>query len=299
MADQSFGAVITAMVTPFTNAHGVDYDKAAKLAARLLDSGSDGLVVAGTTGESPTLTEREKLELFRVVKDALAGRGKVIAGTTNYCTEESIALTREAENVGVDAILAVSPYYNRPSQEGLFQHYKAVAAATSLPVILYNVPSRTGRNIEAKTTIRLANEVSNIVGIKEASGDFVQAARIRAGAPEDFMIYSGDDSATIHILAVGGCGIVSVASHVAGKQIGEMISAFLQGDVKGATRWHLRLLPLFDILFIPTSVNPVPVKAALRLCGFDPGPVRLPLVELTEAETESIRAELSRQGLIG
>ncbi|MFN4180499.1 MAG: 4-hydroxy-tetrahydrodipicolinate synthase, partial [Armatimonadota bacterium] len=206
---KALGRVITAMVTPFDGDGQVNYSEAERLVEHLIQTGSEGIVVAGTTGESPTLSHKEKLELFKVVKQAAAGRAKVIAGTGNYNTAESVELTKEAEQVGVDGILLVCPYYNRPNQEGLFQHFKTVAQATSLPVIIYNIPSRTGRNIEASTTLRLAEEVPNIVGIKEASGDMKQVADICAKAPDGFAVWSGNDEDTFHIVALGGVGVIS------------------------------------------------------------------------------------------
>ena len=297
MSKAALGDVLTAMVTPFDADLKVDYDKAATLAERLMDSGSDGLVVCGTTGESPTLTREEKLQLFRVTKAAIDDRGKIIAGTGNYCTADSVALTKEADDAGADGFLLVCPYYNKPPQEGLYQHFKAVAAATEKPCILYNIPSRTGRNIEAKTTIRLS-EIDNIVGIKEASGDFDMAAEVRAGTASSFCLWSGDDSATIHLLSSGGCGVISVASHVIGSEIKQLIDAYHSGNVATAVELHLQWMPVFKALFIPTSVNPAPVKAALQLTGFDVGGLRLPLVPVTEQEKAHIRFVLENSGVL-
>lgn len=292
-----WGPVLTAMVTPFDEALQVDYGAAARLAQYLTEQGSDGLVVCGTTGESPTLTFEEKVQMFRVVKEAVGDRAHVIAGTGNYCTAESIELTRAAEEIGVDGVMLVCPYYNKPPQRGLIEHFTAIARATRLPVILYNVPSRTSRNIEAQTTIALA-QVENIVAVKEASGDLEQITQIAAHTPKDFLVYSGDDSMTLPLLAVGGYGIVSVASHVAGKEIQEMVSAFQAGDVRRAAALHQRLMPLFKVLFIPSSVNPAPVKAALNLMGQRVGGLRLPLVPLNEEETARVRGVLENLGLI-
>jgi len=292
-----FGPVLTAMVTPFDAALRVDYEAAARLAQYLLAHGSDGLVVCGTTGESPTLTFEEKVKMFRVVKEAVGGRGQVIAGTGNYCTAESIELTQAAEEIGVDGAMLVCPYYNKPPQRGLIEHFTAIAQATRLPIILYNVPSRTSRNIEAKTTIALA-QVENIVAVKEASGDLEQITQIVAQTPEDFLVYSGDDSMTLPLLAVGGYGVVSVASHVAGEEVQEMVSAFHRRDIARAIALHQRLMPLFKVLFIPSSVNPAPVKAALNLIGQNVGGLRLPLVPLNEGETAQVREVLENLGLI-
>jgi 4-hydroxy-tetrahydrodipicolinate synthase len=281
----SFGQVLTAMVTPMDRALAVDYDRAAALAKRLVDTGSDGLVVCGTTGESPTLTDEEKVRLFATVREAVGTRAKVVAGTGTYNTAHSIHLTREAERVGCDGVLLVNPYYNKPSQEGLYQHFKAVAESTRLPVMLYNIQSRTSVNCEPATIARLT-DVPNIVAVKEASGNLDQMSQIRKLTPPEFHLYSGDDSLTLPLLAVGGTGVVSVASHLAGREIKAMIQAFQTGDVKRALGIHLRLWPLFKVIFITT--NPTPVKAALAMAGFDVGGLRLPLIEATPAERERI-----------
>ena len=286
-----FGRVITAMVTPMDRALAVDYERAAGLAKRLVDHGSDGLVVSGTTGESPTLTDEERIRLFRTVKQAVGDRAAVIAGTGTYDTAHSIHLTEEAERAGCDGVLLVNPYYNKPSQEGLYQHFKAIATRTRLPVMLYNIPSRTSVNCEPQTIARLA-EVPNIVAVKEASGNLDQMSHVRRLTPPSFKLYSGDDSLTLPLLAVGGAGVVSVAAHVAGREIGEMIDAFFAGQVGRATELHLRLWPLFKVLFITTS--PTPVKAAMALAGFDCGGLRLPLVEATSKEREQIAAVLKQ-----
>ena len=292
-----FGNLITAMVTPFKQDSGVDYGRAAELAKRLVEDGSDGLVVAGTTGESPTLTDDEKLTLFKTVMEAVGGRAAVIAGTGNYNTRESIHLTQEAEKLGVHGAMLVCPYYNRPPQEGLYQHFKTIADSTSLPIILYNVPSRTGRNIEPTTVVRLA-EVENIIAIKEAAGDMAQISVLARSLPEDFVIYSGNDEDTLPMMALGGIGIISVASHVAGTLIKQMIVAFLDRDTAKAAELHLRLFPLFKALFPATSVNPAPVKCALRLVGFDVGPLRLPLVPCDQDVEDTLRQALEELALI-
>src|SRR3989440_1537645 len=289
-----FGQVITAMVTPMDRTRAVDYDRAAALAKRLVDAGSDGLVVCGTTGEAPTLTDDEKIRLFRTVREAVGPRAKVIAGTGTYNTAHSIHLTREAERVGCDGVLLVNPYYNKPSQEGLYQHFKAVAESTSLPVMLYNIQGRTAVNCEPATIARLA-QIRNIVAVKEASGNLDQMSQIRKLTPPEFHLYSGDDSLTLPLLAVGGTGVVSVASHLVGGEIKSMIQAFQAGDVRQAQTLHFRLWPLFKVLFITT--NPVPVKAALALSGFDVGGLRLPLVEATAKEREAIGAVLKELAL--
>jgi len=291
----SFGHLITAMVTPMDRSLAVDYDRAAALAKRLIDGGSDGLVVSGTTGESPTLSDEEKIRLFRTVREAVGARAKVIAGTGTYNTAHSIHLTREAERVGCDGVLLVNPYYNKPSQEGLYQHFKAVAESTTLPVMLYNIQSRTSVNCEPATIARLA-QIRNIVAVKEASGNLDQMSLIRKLTPPEFNLYSGDDSLTLPLLAVGGTGVVSVASHLAGREIKAMIQAFHAGDVRRAQELHLRLWPLFKVIFITT--NPTPVKAALALAGFDAGGLRLPLIEATAKERDQIAAVLKELALL-
>ncbi|OFX29933.1 MAG: 4-hydroxy-tetrahydrodipicolinate synthase [Armatimonadetes bacterium RBG_16_67_12] len=290
-----FGHVVTAMVTPFTAGGEVDYAKAATLAKRLVENGNDGVVIAGTTGESPTLSDEEKIGLFRAVKDAVGGRGKVIAGTGTYDTAHSIHLSKEAHRVGADGLLLVNPYYNRPSQDGLYAHFRAVAESTPLPVMLYNIPGRTGVNCAPETIARLAG-IPNIVAVKEAAGSLDQVSEIRVKTPDHFLIYSGDDSLTLPKLAVGATGVVSVAGNIAARPIQEMIQAFFAGRVAEALRLHRRLWPLFKVLFITT--NPVPVKCAIRLSGFDCGRVRLPLVDATPKEEAQIRGVLEALDLV-
>lgn len=285
----NWGPVITAMATPFREDGAVDYDRAAELARRLVDSGSTGIVVAGTTGESPTLSDEEKLQLLRVVKEAVGGRAAVLAGTGTYDTAHSVHLSREAQRLGADGLLVVVPYYNRPTQEGLYRHFKTVAESTDLPVLMYNIPTRTGTNMLPETVARLS-EVRNVAGIKEASGSLDQVSEIRRRTPEHFLIYSGDDSLTLPYLSVGAVGIVSVASHLVGREIAEMIAHFQAGRVEEARRIHLRLFPLFRALFV--APNPVPLKAALEMAGFPVGKPRLPLVEATPKEREQIAAAM-------
>jgi len=286
---EKFGRLLTAMVTPFDDRGEVDYEQAKKLALALLDSGSDGVVVSGTTGESPTLSREEKLRLFAEVKKAVGERGTVIAGTGSYNTRESQELTKEAEKIGVDACLLVVPYYNRPTQQGLLEHFRAIAESTRLPCILYNVPSRTVTNLSADTLIKLSH-VENIVGIKEASGNLGQVAEVIQGTKEDFLVYSGNDSDTFPILALGGYGVISVASHLVGLQIRDMIEKFLRGEVAAAANIHRHLLPLVNALFIVP--NPMPVKWALNQVGFRVGKPRLPLVEPDAKTADVIRATL-------
>lgn len=290
-----FGRVLTAMVTPFGKDLAVDYQQARKLARYLVQSGSDGLVVCGTTGESPTLTREEKIELFRVVVEEVGGQATVIAGTGSYNTAESITLTQMAEKVGVDGVMLVAPYYNKPSQDGLYEHFKAVASNTNLPVMLYNIPGRTGVNILPATVVRLA-QIENIVAIKEASGNLDQVSELRRSLPDDFAIYSGDDSLTLPMMALGARGVVSVCSHVVGPRIKEMVNAFTAGNTTLATQIHLELFPLFKTMFITT--NPVPVKTALNLLGYQVGAPRLPLVEATVQEKEAIKNVLAGLNLI-
>jgi 4-hydroxy-tetrahydrodipicolinate synthase len=281
------GRLLTAMVTPFDEKGEVDYQQAKRLAQALLKSGSQGVVVSGTTGECPTLTKEEKLRLFAEVRSTI-GQG-VVAGTGSYSTRESIELTREAESVGVDAILLVVPYYNKPTQEGLFQHFKAIAESTSLPCILYNVPSRTVTNLSADTAIKLS-QIDNIVGIKEASSNLEQIAKILQGTKSDFLVYSGNDGDTLPILALGGYGVISVASHLVGNQIREMMERFLSAKIEEAAQLHRKLLPLINALFIVS--NPVPIKHALNYVGFSVGKPRLPLTEPDEKTRAMIEATL-------
>jgi 4-hydroxy-tetrahydrodipicolinate synthase len=283
------GRLLTAMVTPFDARGEVDYQQVKKLALSLLDSGSDGVVVSGTTGESPTLSQEEKLRLFAEVKSALGNRGVVVAGTGNNDTRESHELTREAEKIGVDVCLLVVPYYNRPTQQGLWEHFKAIAHSTTLPCIIYNVPSRTVTNLAADTLIKLS-QIDNIVGVKEASGNLGQIAEIIQGTGEDFLVYSGNDSDTLPILTLGGYGVISVASHLVGIQIKGMMEKFLNGKPEEAARIHRYLLPLVNALFIVS--NPVPVKWALNYVGFPVGKPRLPLVEPDEKSADIIKATL-------
>jgi 4-hydroxy-tetrahydrodipicolinate synthase len=291
-----FGKVLTAMVTPFDANLEVNYQAAQELAVHLINSGSDGIVVAGTTGESPTLTKKEKLTLFKVVVEAVGGRATVIAGTGSYDTQESTELTREAEQTGVDGIMLVAPYYNKPSQEGLFRHFTSIAGSTSLPVIIYNIPGRTGVNISVETILRIAANTPNIAAIKEASGNLSQISELCEKAPRDLLIYGGDDSLTLPVLSVGGVGVISVASHIAGRKIQEMINAYCRGDVAGATRINAELGPLNRVLFITT--NPIMVKTACNLLGFKVGGMRLPLVDATPNEVKSLQEILQRLGLI-
>ena len=292
----NFGRMLTAMVTPFDKNLEVNYDMAAKLAEYLLEQGNDGIVVNGTTGESPTLNDDEKVQMFRTVKQTVGERAVVIAGTGSNDTHHSIELTQKAAECGVDGIMLVVPYYSKPSQEGLYQHFKTVAAATDLPIILYNIPGRCGTNLAPETVVRLANDVPNIVAIKEASGNLDQIARLKTMCPADFAIYSGDDLLTLPILSIGGAGIISVVAHVAGKDLRKMVDAYFAGNVAEAQEINMKLYDIFKTMFITS--NPVPVKYALNRIGINVGGVRLPLFEANDAEKAKIDASLSNLGLL-
>ncbi len=274
-----FGRLLTAMVTPFDRDGKVDYEQAKKLALALLDSGSDGLVVTATTGESPTLFPEERIRLNAEIKAVVGDRAPVIANTSNNDTLDSIELTREVEKTGVDGFLMVVPYYNKPPQEGLYRHFKAIAEATSLPCMLYNVPARTVVNLSAETVIRLS-KIDNIIAIKEASANLGQIARIIEETDDDFLVYSGNDSDLFPVLALGGYGVVSVASHIVGLQLKQMITAYIENRPQEAAAIHRKLLPLIDALFVVS--NPIPVKFALNHLGFYVGSPRLPLIEADE-----------------
>ena len=268
------GRLLTAMITPMTEDGEINYGQARKLAEGLIASGNDGLVIGGTTGESPSMSDEEKLRLFAEVKEAVGPDVAIIAGTTDNNHRKSVELTKEAEKLGVDGFLLTVPAYNKPQQEGLYQHFKAIAEATSLPCMLYNVPSRTSLNMDDSTTLRLA-EIDNIVGVKEASSDPVQIAKIVDGAPDGFLVWSGNDDETFSVMCVGGYGIVSVAGNIMGDQIKTMMGLILEGELESAAKEHLRMLPIFKALFLVT--NPVPIKYAVNRAGFDAGPTRLPM----------------------
>jgi len=288
---RKLGRLLTAMVTPFDDRGAVNYKQARKLALALLNSGSDGLVVAGTTGECPTLSREEKLRLFSEVKAAVGKKGTVVAGTGSYNTKESVELTKEAEKIGVDAALLVVPYYNKPTQQGLKEHFKAIANGTNLPCILYNVPSRTITSLSAETVIELSR-IDNIVGLKEANSDLVHMARILDGVKKDFLLYSGNDSDTFPIVSIGGYGVISVASHLVGVQIGDMIAKTVGGKLSRAAAIHRNLLPLVNALFVVS--NPIPIKYALNSVGFHVGKPRLPLTPPDEKSAAAIEAALKR-----
>ena len=291
-----FGPLLTAMVTPFHPDLTLDFERAEQLATYLLERGSSGLIVSGTTGESPTLSPDEKLELFRRVKN-VAGDAPIIANTGDNETAFSIEFSKQAAQTGVDGLLLVVPYYNKPSQEGLYRHFKSIAEAVDLPCLLYNVPARTSRNMSAQTHARLS-QIPNIIGTKEASGDLIQIGHIRAQISEDFAIYSGDDAAMLPMLPLGACGCISVVSHIAGREYRAMMEAFWAGDMKTARDLHLRLLPVIEALFPANGASPAPVKAALKLQGFDCGGLRLPLVESEVEEIGNLQAVLETAGLL-
>ncbi|HWI55491.1 MAG TPA: 4-hydroxy-tetrahydrodipicolinate synthase [Desulfobacteria bacterium] len=280
-----FGRVITAMVTPFDSNLEVDYEKTRKLAKYLVENGSDGIVVAGTTGEASTLTSEEKVKLFATVVDEVGSKAKVIAGTGNNDTADSIALTKAAQEAGVHGIMAVVPYYNKPPQEGIYTHFRMIAEATDLPVMLYNIPGRSVINATPDTIARLA-QIKNIVALKEAAGNLEQAADIRRRTPPEFVMYCGEDSLTLPMLTVGSSGVISVVSHVAGVELQNMIKAYNEGDVQKAQKIHLDLFPLFKGMFVTT--NPIPVKAAMNLMGLEVGGLRPPMPNPTEEQTKFV-----------
>lgn len=290
-----FGRVVTAMVTPFTDDLSLDVDRAQELAGWLVDHGSDGLVVTGSTGESATLTDQEKVTMWRAVAEAVGGRATVIAGTGTYDTAHSIHLGEEAEKAGADGLLIVTPYYNKPPQRGLIEHFTRIAGATSLPILAYNIPGRTGLRIEHDTLLRMA-EVENIVAVKDSTGDFDAIAHLVRAAPDGFEVYSGDDWATFGYVCLGAAGVVSVAGHVVGERIQQMIEQLEGGDLASARKLHYELMPVFDALFITS--NPIPLKKALELIGQPVGRPRLPLVEANEDEATRIEAALKESGVL-
>ncbi len=285
-----FGKVATAMVTPFDHKGNIDFEKTTQLINYLISNGSDALVIAGTTGESPTLSTEEKLALFRHSVKVVDGRVPVVAGTGSNNTYASIELTKKAEEIGVDAIMIVAPYYNKPNQEGLYQHFKTIAESTELPVMLYNIPGRSVINISVDTIVRLA-ELPNVVALKDASGDLDAMTAIIAQTSDDFALYSGDDGLTLPVLAIGGTGIISVASHIIGNEMQEMVKLYESGNPKEAAKIHQRIVPVMKSLFAAPS--PTPVKTALQLKGLDVGSVRLPLVPLTEEERQTLVSTLN------
>ena len=276
------GEVITAMVTPFNAKREVDYEKVEQLAYQLVNTGSDAVLVTGTTGETPTLTHEEEIEILGSAKRGVGSNGKIIMGTGSNSTETAVKMAKLAEKEGVDAILSVVPYYNKPSQAGIIEHFSAVAEVVELPIILYNIPSRTGVNMSVETVKTLARKYENIVALKQSFGDMDTITELKMNCPKDFAIYSGDDSLTLPMLSVGAYGVISVASHLFGKEIKSMIRNFKTGDAMTARNMHQKLYPIFKKLFM--APNPVPVKAALAYKGLIEEYVRRPLVELTKTE---------------
>ncbi|MGI0482770.1 4-hydroxy-tetrahydrodipicolinate synthase [Geminocystis sp. CENA526] len=291
MSDYIFGRVLTAMVTPFNEDLSINYDVAEKLADHLVNNGSDGLVICGTTGESPSLEDDEKYELLKVVKNAVGDRAKIIMGTGSNSTAKAIKDTQKASKIGIDGSLQVVPYYNKPPQDGLYQHFSSIAkSCPDVPMMLYNIPGRTGKNLEAETTAQLAYNLDNIVAVKEASADLEQTAKIRILAPSDFLIYSGEDFLTLPMMTVGCVGVVSVASHLVGNQMQTMIQAYEKGNNSLAQEIQQKLYSLFKVIFCNT--NPIPVKYALELQGWNVGSVRLPLSSLSESQKKEVQKVL-------
>ena len=288
---KKLGRLLTAMVTPFNEEGAVDYEQAKKLASALLDSGSEGVVVAATTGEAPTLTWEEEIRLFTEVKSAVGNRGNVIAYTGSNSTAEAVEATEKAEQTGVDACLSVVPYYNRPNQEGIYQHFKSIAESTNLPIIMYNIPSRVVVNMEPDTIARLS-KIDNIIGVKEANGNMEHVAKTLNGAREGFLIWSGNDNDTFPIMALGGYGVIGVTTHLVGKQYKKMMDLILSSKIAEAAAIHRNLVPLVNAMFI--SPNPAPVKYALNHLGFTVGKPRLPLVEPDEKAGTIIRETLKK-----
>ena len=287
----NIGEVVTAMVTPFDENLEVDYSKVEKLADYLVNNGSDAILVAGTTGESPTLTHEEELEILKAVKNAVGDRAKVMMGAGSNSTKTAVEMTEKVEAAGADAILSVVPYYNKPSQAGLLEHFGQIAKATSLPVMLYNIPGRTVINMEPETIAQLAADYDNIAAVKQSNPNLDLVTEIRNKTPEDFVIYSGDDSLTLPMLSIGGYGVVSVASHVVGKDIKQIITEFKAGNTSKATEIHLKSYPMFKALF--TSPNPIPVKAVLAKRGLIGEDVRCPLVKLTQEAKQKLYDAIS------
>lgn len=296
MSTALFGRMITAMVTPFTDDLGLDLPRAAQLADKLIGEGSDGLVVCGTTGESPTVFYDQKIELFRTVIDAVGGRVPIIANAGDNCTLDSVEFARKVVSLGVDAIMAVVPYYNKPPQEGLYRHFCAIANAVDVPVILYNIPGRCVINMEPSTILRVARDCDNVVAVKQANADLSQTATILAEARPGLAVYAGDDELTLPMMGLGGSGVISVVSHVAGPRFKEMIEAQAAGDHTRALRIHLELLPLMKALFM--TANPIMVKKALELQGFPVGGVRLPLVEPTDEQVAELERVMRHVGVL-
>lgn len=296
MTDPQFGRLITAMITPFDNERNLDLKRCAEFADRLVKGGTDALAVCATTGESPTIFYPQKIEVIKTVIEAVDGRAKIIANVGDNCTQDTIDFARDVEKLGVDGLMCVVPYYNKPPQEGLYQHFKAIAESVNLPVILYNIPGRCVTNMTAETTLRLAHDVKNIVAIKEASGNMEQIKQIIDNAPEGFVVYSGDDSATYDIMKMGGAGVVSTISNIATARMKEIIDLCAAGKWDEAKAANDKLLPMMDGLFETT--NPILVKEALKLVGFPVGGVRLPLVDATPEQSNRLAAIMHEVGVL-
>lgn len=295
-ADPRLGRMIPAMVTPFDENRELDLNRVEELADRLVTGGADALVINGTTGESPTVFYPQKIELFKAAVHAVAGRVPIIANVGDNCTADTVDFAGDVEKLGVDAFMCVVPYYNKPPQEGLYQHFATIARATELPIVLYNIPGRCVVNMTAETTLRLARDFDNIVAVKEASGNFEQIKQIIDGAPEGFVVYSGDDSATYDIMKLGGAGVISTIGNVAPARMKEIVDLCAAGKWDEAYAAHEKLLPLMDGLF--ETSNPILVKEALKLVGFPVGGVRLPLVDATEKQSARLAGIMREVGVL-
>ncbi len=291
-----FGRMIPAMVTPFDDNRELDLDRAQQLADRLINGGSDALVINGTTGESPTVFYPQKIELFKAVMEAVDSRVPVIANVGDNCTADTVSFAKDVEKLGVDGLMCVVPYYNKPPQAGLYQHFSTIANSVDLPIILYNIPGRCVVNMEAETTLSLANDCENIVAVKEASGKMDQIKEIIDNKPTGFEVYSGDDSATYDIMKLGGCGVISTIGNVAPDRMKEIVTLCAEGDFETAKKAHDALLPLMDGLF--ETSNPILVKESLKLCGFPVGGVRLPLVDATPEQSERLAQIMHEVGVL-
>lgn len=296
MPQPRFGRLIPAMITPFDSDLNLDLDTAQKLAVRLVEGGSDSLIIGGTTGESPTITRAEKIDLFKAIVEAVEGKVPVIANVGGNCTAESVDLALQVQNLGVDGFMTVVPYYNKPPQEGLYEHFKTIAQAVELPIILYNIPGRCVINMTGETTLRLAHDFDNIVAVKEASGKLDQVKVIVEGAPEGFCVYSGDDAATLDIMGLGGVGVISTIANVAPGRMKEIVALHDAGKVDKAREANERLMPLMKGLF--ETSNPILVKEALKLVGFPVGGVRLPLVDATPEQSERLAGIMKEVGVL-
>jgi len=296
MSQPRFGRLLTAMVTPFDQNRDLDTVRSQEFALRLLDQGSDALVVCGTTGESPTVFYDQKMDLFRAVIEAVDGRAPIIANVGDNCTADSVTFARDVVELGVDGVMAVVPYYNKPPQEGMYQHFRAIAEAIDVPIVLYNIPGRSVVNMESQTTLRLAHDCENIVAVKEASGNLTQIAQIIEGAPAGFEVFSGDDAMTLPLMSLGGTGVISTIGNVAATEFKKMIDAQVAGDHSEALRVHLELLPLMTALFM--TANPIMPKKALELLGFPVGGVRLPLVDASPEQSAELERVMKGVGLL-